>query len=111
MLNIVRVDFPFLDDLGKFKARPVLRLTKPIGRHKLLVVAYITTKLDEKISSDVQLDSKQAYFKKTGLRFNSVIKLHKVTTISSNSIKCSVGVLPTAKKSEIRQKFKKLFNL
>lgn len=111
MLKIVRVDFPYLDNPKKFKARPVLCLTKPVGRYKLLVISYITTKLDEKLPSDVHLDSKKPYFAKTGLKFSSVIKLHKITTISLGSIKCDVGTLPSDKKSEIRQKLKKFFNL
>jgi len=111
MFNIVKVDFPYLDNPNKFKSRPVLCLTKLTGKHKLLVVSYITTKLDEKLPSDVRLDSKAPYFKNTGLVFNSVIKLHKITTIDFGSIKCTVGTLTAAKKTEIRQKLKRLFNL
>lgn len=109
MLKIVRVDFPCLDNPKKFKARPVLCLTKPIGRHKLVVVSYITTSREENLPSDVHLESNKSYFKKTGLVFDSTIKLHKITTISWGSVKCEVGIIPADKKSEVRQKLKKLF--
>ena len=111
MLKILSVDFPFLDDSEKVKNCPVLCLTKPTGRYKLILISYITTKTEEQLQSDIVVDSQKSYFNKTGLSYTSIIKLHKITTISAVSVKGEAGSLPPKLEGEIKRKLKKLLEL
>jgi len=91
--KIVLVSFPF-DDFSKEKIRPVLCLTEYIGPHKHVLVAFITSKVkEEKLDTDILIRKVDEGFKKTGLRVNSKIQLHRLMTISHAAIKKELGLV------------------
>ncbi len=108
--QIAQVDFLFLDD-NKIKSRPCLVLTKPRGKYKIVVIAYMTSTDSLLENTDVSLEIDQKYFKKTGLNTNTIIKLHRLENISVDSLKGKLGELDKEKSQEVNQKLKLLFEL
>lgn len=111
MYKIFLVNFPFIDDPRQTKTRPAICLTKPIGKHKIIVIAFITTQIDEVLESDFLLDTKDKEFTQTGLKYTSVIRLHKLTSIPLENVEGEIGSLPFEWKDEIQSKLKSLFQL
>lgn len=109
--DIVLTPFPF-DNFSQTKIRPALILSNKIGKYNHLVVAYITTTIDANIDEfDILLTDTDSHFSETGLRTNSVIKLHRLTTIPEVVIKKSLGYLPSAFHDEVSKKIVSLFSL
>lgn len=91
--KVVLVPFPF-DDLSSNKVRPAVCLTEPIGPHRRVVLAFITSRLlDEPLPTDIVLTKEAEGFESTGLRVSSVLKLHRVLTASVNLIRRELGQL------------------
>jgi mRNA-degrading endonuclease toxin of MazEF toxin-antitoxin module len=111
MLNILSVDFPFLDNPGQSKRRPALALTKPLGKYKIVIIAYITTHLDDVLQSNVPLDLQEDELSTTGLAEPSVIMLHKVVGVVEGRVQGQLGVLPQRYEAEIQAKLRQLFHL
>jgi mRNA interferase MazF len=111
MLNIVSVDFPFLDNPTQSKVRPGIALTKPLGKYKIVVVAYITTHLDDALPSNIALELRDEERRTTGLTTSSVIMLHKLVGVVEERIHGQLGVLPTRYEHEVRDKLRILLNL
>ena len=66
--KIVLVPFPF-DDLSAAKVRPAVSLTDPIGSHRHLVLAFISSQIpDVVIPTDLVLRTTDPDFAATGLR-------------------------------------------
>lgn len=110
MYKIVRVDFPFMDK-NIVKSRPCLVLSKPKGKHKLVVIAYITSKNTKIEDTDVEILENSTEFLETGLTKNSVIKLHRLEHISALDIQGIVGEVGKTTETKIKSNLKKLFNL
>jgi len=110
LYQIAQVDFPFLDS-NKIKSRPCLVLTKPRGKYKIVVIAYMTSSSSLLENTDVSLEIDQKYFKKTGLNTNTIIKLDRLEHISVDSLKGKIGELNKEKSQEVIQKLKLLFEL
>ena len=67
--KVVLVSFPF-DDLSATKVRPAVCLTEPIGSHRHVVLAFITSRVPvEPLTTDLILDASQPDFSLSGLRF------------------------------------------
>lgn len=109
MYKIVEVVFPYIEDGSKGKSRPVIVLTKAYGKYKVLVVAYITTKLDEMLETDIVLDANERYFSNTGLLHTSVIRLHKLTSLSLDSVGKELGEVPATVQKKIQSSLKTMF--
>ena len=72
--KIVLVPFPF-DDLAAEKVRPALCLTEPIGSHRHVIVAFISSQIPQDIGdSDILLDPSLKDFAATGLRVASALR-------------------------------------
>ncbi len=100
--KVVLVPFPF-DDLTSAKVRPAVCLTDPIGAHRHVVLAFITSRLpDELLDSDYVIDSQQADFSATGLRIPSTLQLHRLLTLSTGIIQRELGQLSPAMQGEVR---------
>jgi mRNA interferase MazF len=57
--KVVLVPFPF-DDLSATKVRPAVCLTNPIGVHRHVVLAFITSRVPTPLaSSDIVLDAQE----------------------------------------------------
>jgi len=76
--KIVLVSFPF-DDLSAAKVRPAVCLTDPIGPHRHVVVAFISSRIPEDfLTTDILLESTNPDFSITGLRTTSTLRLHRL---------------------------------
>lgn len=94
--KIVLVPFPF-DDLSGAKPRPALCLTEPIGQHRHLILAFITSRVpDDVLETDLILDSVHESFADTGLRVTSTIRFHRLVTLTTSFIQRELGELPSS---------------
>lgn len=109
--RVVLVPFPF-DDLSGSKVRPAVILTDPVGAHRHVVLAFITSAVPSALErSDVLFDPGGADFARTGLRVRSALRLHRVVTVSATIIRRQLGVLPPGFQTQVQQRFRALFAL
>jgi len=91
--QVVLLPFPF-DDLSAAKVRPAVCLTEPMGEHRHVVVAFITSQVPAvPLASDVVLQPADAAFAATGLRVTSTIRLHRLLTVSTAVLRRTLGEL------------------
>jgi mRNA-degrading endonuclease toxin of MazEF toxin-antitoxin module len=107
MYQIVKLKFPFADDFEKDKPRPALVISRSFGIYNQTILAYITTDQQDKLETDIFLDSSKQYFSRTGLRSSSVIKLHRLVTAAPSQIGEVMGILPDLFIPELKKKMKK----
>jgi mRNA interferase MazF len=109
--RVVLVPFPF-DDLSGTKVRPAVCLTEPLGAHRHVVVAFITSRVETAgLETDVSLRPADADFSQTGLRVPSTICLHRLMTIACSTILRELGVLSESRQAEVRLRLRRLFHL
>ncbi|MBM4466232.1 MAG: type II toxin-antitoxin system PemK/MazF family toxin [Chloroflexi bacterium] len=109
--KVVLVPFPF-DDLSTTKVRPAVCLTEPIGPHRHVVLAFITSQVPPNLlETDLVLNTKQADFSMTGLRVSSTLRLHRLMTVSITIIRRELGELSPSMRAKVDLKLRKLFNL
>jgi len=109
--KVVLVPFPF-DDLSTTKVRPAVCLTDPIGPHRHVVLAFITSKVPlELLESDVVLTSTQPDFTMTGLRVTSTLRLHRLMTVTTALIRRELGKLSPRMQAEVTEKLQRLFGI
>jgi mRNA interferase MazF len=109
--KIVLIPFPF-DDLTALKVRPSVCLTNPIGPHRHVVLAFISSRIPQDLlPTDIVLDSGQPEFAATGLHVTSTLRLHRLMTAASFLFKRELGMLSPAIQTEIRHKLSRLFEL
>ena len=109
--KVVLVPFPF-DDLSNAKVRPAVCLTEPIGEHKHVILAFITSSVPETpLSTDLVFTETDKDFPSTGLRVSSALQLHRTMTVSTNIIVRELGTLPASKQKEVEGKLKVLFGI
>lgn len=107
--SIVLVPFPF-DDFSTLIVRPALCLTNEIGNYNHIIIAFISSKInDELLESDLIIKLKEDL--KSGLQVDSVIKLHKLVTIPKILIKRKLGIISDLNIEIIENKLSKLFSL
>ena len=107
--KVVLVPFPF-DDLSTTKARPALCLTDPIGPHRHVVLAFITSRIQaDLLDTDWVLDTSQADFASTGLRVSSTLRLHRLMTVTTSLIQRELGELTPGMQTEVANKLRTLF--
>lgn len=109
--KIVLVPFPF-DDLSANKVRPAVFLTDEIQPYGHIVLAFITSKVSRNPSAtDFVIDSKDVDFAQTGLKGDSMVRLHRLMTSSKSIIKRQLGELSNNQQTEIENRLRKLFEL
>ena len=109
--KIVLVPFPF-DDLSAIKLRPAVCLTEPISANRHVIVAFITSReISDLLPTDIALPVNHAGFKATGLRVNSVLRLHRMVTLSTSIIQRELGRLSPPLEQEAAEKLSLLFSL
>lgn len=109
--RIVLVPFPF-DDLSSTKVRPAVCLTDPIGPHRHVVLAFITSRIPaDLLATDLVLDPSQADFTATGLRVSSTLRLHRLMTATTSLMRRELGVLSPSLQTEVANRLRKLFDL
>ncbi len=110
MYQIVKFNFPFADNLNKGKPRPALVVSPSFGRHNQLIIAYITTNLEDQLATDLLLDLEEPDYSLTGLRSTSLIKLHRLITVTPSQLEI-IGTLPEKRIPEVKDKLLKVFQL
>ncbi len=107
--SIVLVAFPF-DNFSSSKVRPALCLTSEIGKFKNVIIAFISSKIpDGLLESDLIINKDSENSVGTGLKVDSVIRLHKMVTIPQNLIKRRIGTINNSIQAEIINKIIQLF--
>jgi len=109
--KIVLINFPF-DDLSGTKLRPALCLTDFVSEDKHIILAFITSNLNNATeTTDIVVEKTNIDFEKTGLKVSSVIKMHRLITISDYIIQKVIGFLPESYHTNVDDKIKSLFNI
>lgn len=109
--KVVLVPFPF-DDLSSSKVRPAACLTKPIGPHRHIVLAFITSQIPDKLlETDLLIDTSHEDFDVTGLQVSSTLQLHRLMTATTSLLKRELGVLSPDMQEQIDIRLRKLFGL
>ena len=107
--KVVLVPFPF-DDLSASKLRPAVCLTEPIGTNLHVVVAFITSRnISDLLPTDIDFPANHPDFRATGLRVHSVLRLHRLITLSTSIIQRELGRLSPALEREASDKLSLLF--
>lgn len=109
--KVVLLPFPF-DDLTQNKVRPAVCLTDPLGPHRHVIVAFITSRVTPNLlASDLLIESGGQDFAATGLRTTFVLRLHRLTTLSTAIIDRELGYLPKLLEQEVEGRLRDLFGL
>lgn len=107
--SIVLVPFPFGDSSAN-KVRPALCLTSLVGDYEEVIIAFISSKVYKgSLSSDIVIQKNSPDWVGTGLSVDSVIRLHKVVTISKSIIKRKLGVINANLEMHVKRKILDLF--
>ncbi len=107
--KIVLVPFPF-DDGVQAKVRPAICLTESIGKHEHIVLGYISSQIPDEIEmTDLIIDSSSDGFRASGLLVSSVIRIHRMMTFPSKSIRREIGELPIHFHQELQKRIQQLF--
>ena len=109
--KVVLVPFPF-DDLSAAKVRPAVCLTEPIGPHRHLIVAFISSQVPtDPLRSDIVFQPHEPDFAATGLRTASALRLHRLMTLTTSLIRRELGELTAQRRVEVASKLVALFGL
>ena len=109
--SIVLVSFPF-DDFSATKVRPALCLTNRIGKMEHVVVAFISSKIPvELFESDLIIRLNSIEWEGTGLKSDSVVRLHKLTTLPTKVFRSKLGDINENLEKKVAKKLKKMFCL
>jgi mRNA interferase MazF len=109
--KVVLVPFPF-DDLSTAKVRPAVCLTDPVGSHRHVILAFMTSKNpSDTVNSDLFLDSNRTDFGVTGLRGSATLRLHRLMTATTSLIQRELGELSAAMQIEVAARIRSLFGL
>jgi len=109
--EIYLASFPFGDVPG-MKLRPVLLLTPPIGSPAEVLVAYISSVMPSGLlPSDIVLDPQTSEGQATNLKTTSVLRLHKLATIHTTSVRRYLGKIAAVTESAVNAKITTLLNL
>ena len=109
--KVALVPFPF-DDLSITKVRPALCLTDPIGTHRHVVLAFITSTIPaDLIETDFVINPTHAGFGMTGLRVSSTLRLHRLMTVAVSLIERELGSISSDMQNNVDEKLRKLFKL
>jgi mRNA interferase MazF len=109
--KVVLVPFPF-DDLSSSKVRPAVCLTDPIGPHRHIVLAFITSRTPtDLLATDLVIDSHNVDFSTTGLRVSSTLQLHRLMTATTSFLQRELGELSPNMQKQVADRLKTLFDL
>lgn len=109
--RVVLVPFPF-DDLSSHKVRPAVCLTEPVGPHRHIVLAFITSHIPgELLETDLVIDAASAGFGATGLQVSSTLQLHRLMTVTTSLLQRDLGILSPALQAQVDERLRKLFGL
>jgi mRNA interferase MazF len=79
-------------------------LTEPIGPHRHVVLAFITSHIPAALlRTDLLLDSRDPGFPATGLRVSSTLQLPRLMTVSTTLIRRQLGYLSPALQARVAE--------
>ncbi|HEX8465978.1 MAG TPA: type II toxin-antitoxin system PemK/MazF family toxin [Abditibacterium sp.] len=104
---------PYLfDDFSDVKVRPILCLTEPIGENFHVVGAFITTRTHFDVQPfDISFDPAVAPWQITGLRVESTLRLHRLTTFDISIARRSLGEWPPEMRRKVEDSLRQLLGL
>ncbi len=109
--KVVLVPFPF-DDLSSSKVRPAVCLTEPIGPHRHVILAFITSRIPAPLRpTDLVIDPADPDFAGTGLRVPSALQPHRILTVSTGLIQRELGELSPRLAAQLGDRLRLLFAL
>jgi mRNA interferase MazF len=109
--KVVLVPFPF-DDLTTTKVRPAVCLTEPLGPYNHVILAFITSQAPNNLlETDIVIDTNHPHFARTGLRVSSVLRLHRLMTVSTSIIQREIGDLSPPLRAKVTERLRYLFDL
>jgi mRNA interferase MazF len=109
--RIVLIPFPF-DDLSATKVRPAVCLTDPIGPHRHVVVAFVSSRVPPvPMPTDFVIDANHSDFAATRLRAASTIQTHRLMTVTTSVIQRMLGVLSAPLAGELEKRLRVVFGL
>jgi mRNA interferase MazF len=109
--RIILVPFPF-DDLSGTKVRPAVCLTDAAGTHRHVVLAFISSMVPPAPEpTDLLLDPSHPDFARSGLRVRSVMRLHRMVSVSARIILRQLGSLTPHYQAEVQRRLRTLFAL
>jgi mRNA interferase MazF len=107
--KIFLVPFPF-DDLSTSKVRPAVCLTDPIGPHRHVVLAFISSRTPvNPLPTDLVIDLNDPGFTVTGLRVSSTLQLHRLMTATTSFLQRELGILSLDMQAQTTVRLKILF--
>jgi mRNA interferase MazF len=100
----VLIDFPY-DNLSGSKIRPAYCLTDPVGEHRQIVFALITSRIPTLLlTTDLILDLAHPDFAKSGLRKPSTLRFNHLITLRRSMIQRRLGELSLETHSQLVEK-------
>lgn len=82
------------------------------GTHRHVVLAFISSRVPTQLfESDLVLDRGSSHFVSTGLKASSVLRLHRLITVSESLIRRELGRLSSALQQEVDGRLRRLFGL
>lgn len=109
--RVVLVPFPF-DDLSGKKVRPAVCLSNVTGPYRHVVLALISSTVPtESQPTDLLLVPGTEEFQSSGLRVQSVLRLHHLVTVKTSIIQRQLGVLNTSSQAQVVERLRILLNL
>lgn len=103
--NIALVEMPQSD--GNYKLRPALIL-KELPKYNDFLVCGISTQISQYIKSfDEILNESDSFFKETGLRKTSLIRLFFIAIVPSEKISGGIGKIPVDLHKDLVQRLAK----
>jgi mRNA interferase MazF len=110
--KVVLVAFPF-DDLTTTKVRPAVCLTDALGPHRHVVLDFVSKQRvpDDLLESDIKLEDNSPNFGQAGLKVTSVLRLHRVMTVSEGLVRRELGELAPEWSRQVDDRLRKLFRL
>lgn len=109
--KVVLLPFPF-DDLSATKVRPAVCLSDPVGEHRHVVVAFLTSRLpDAPLNSDLLLYCADPEVQDMGLRVDSALRLHRLVTLSTEVFRRELGTVSPSLQTQIDDRLRRLFRL
>jgi len=96
-------------DRGQSKLRPVLALSEPVGKFKIVLVAPLySTAVAEPLPGDVVLDNQTA---ELGIIRPSTVRLHRITAVSIIQLQEQLGEVPPRLRGVVDGALKDLLDL
>ncbi|MCL6443706.1 MAG: type II toxin-antitoxin system PemK/MazF family toxin [Alicyclobacillus sp.] len=83
-----------------------------MSRNDHVVVAFISSKVSiEPLPSDIFLQRDTPEFEPTGLKVSSVIRLHRLASVSTRIVRFELGHIADGTKRLVRERLAELFGL